>query len=147
MQSQRLVQRYHQTQVETSNPLLLIVLAYDGILRSLQKAMESERKGDFGEKGLEIQRALDLINELWSSLDMEKGKETAVALAAIYRYASSQIILASVRRDIRTLESVYGLLKELRESWAQVKTSKVEDGADMPVAAGISYSKAPALAY
>lgn len=120
MQWQRLVQRYSQTQVETSNPLHLVILAYDGALTSLKKAVESDRQGNYEQKGREIQRALDFVNELWSALDMERGSEIAVSLSAIYRFASSQILEANARKDTKTLELVQELLKELRDAWAQL---------------------------
>jgi flagellar protein FliS len=117
---QRMVQRYNQTQVQTSNPLHLVLLAYDGALASLQKAVEKERLGDYEQKGREIQRALDFVNELWSALDLERGREIALSLSSIYRFVSAQILQASAQKDIRTLEVMHDLLKELRDAWAQL---------------------------
>lgn len=117
---QRMVQRYNQTQVQTSNPLHLVLLAYDGALASLQKAVEKERLGDYEQKGREIQRALDFVNELWSALDLERGREIALSLSSIYQFVSAQILQASAQKDIRTLEVMHDLLKELRDAWAQL---------------------------
>jgi flagellar protein FliS len=118
-----LVQRYHRTEVETSDPLRLVLLAYDGLLSSLRKALEHQVAGEFEAKAREVQRALDLINELWSSLDMERGGPIARNLAAIYGYASKEILLADARKDAAAMEAVHGLLHSLREAWAMVKRS------------------------
>jgi flagellar protein FliS len=144
MQWQRLVQRYNQTQVETSNPLHLVLLAYDGALMSLKKAVEKDQQGDYEQKGREIQRALDIVNELWSALDMEQGKEIALSLSAIYRFVTSQILEANARKDIKTLELMYDLLKELREAWSQLSVDRPQVTSRPP--SETEHQRAPASA-
>ena len=68
---------YLQTQVGTTGRGEIIVMLYDGALRFLAQAREKMEARDMAGKGMLISRALDIINELDSSLNMEAGGELA----------------------------------------------------------------------
>ena len=87
-------QAYIQTKVGTTDQGQLLLLLYDGALRFLQQAREKMLAKDYAGKGVYISKALDIIGELSSSLNMEKGGELATNLnnlyfLCIYRHARS----------------------------------------------------------
>jgi flagellar protein FliS len=133
MQLKDLARRYHQTQVETADPLELVIMAYDGIISSLKRASGLDQEGDLESRSREIQRALDLINELWAALDMERGGEIAASLASIYRFVTSQILIAEAKRDMEMMLTVARLLEGVKEGWCGIKNySTGRRGAELP---------------
>ncbi len=108
---------YKQTQVETVGQGEIVVLLYDGAIRFLNQAKERIEKKDFAGKGTAISRALDIIAELDSSLNMEKGGEVAVNLHSLYLFASTTLLKANMKLDIGMIDHVIHMLSELKYSF------------------------------
>ena len=97
-------QAYIQTKVGTTDQGQLLLLLYDGALRFLQQAREKMLAKDYAGKGVYISKALDIIGELSSSLNMEKGGELATNLNNLSEYLISNfcnpLSLNDVARDL-----------------------------------------------
>ena len=62
---------YRQTSVQSSSPLELVVLLYDGALRHLLAAREAIRRNDLVARRDAFSKALAIITELQSTLNLE----------------------------------------------------------------------------
>ena len=111
---------YRQQSVMTATPGQLVVMLYDGCLRFLHQSAHAMRDGDIAVAGNRLSRAEAIIDELLTTLDLEQGGVIASRLQGIYVFCNKQLIEARVNHDADTIDTVYGLLAELRESWAQV---------------------------
>ena len=78
--------RYQQAQVETANPLDLIIMMYDGTLKFLNQAKMAIEEKKIEPAHNAIQRAHRIIDELNFSLNMEAGGEVAENLRRFYQY-------------------------------------------------------------
>jgi flagellar secretion chaperone FliS len=114
---------YRQQSVLTATPGQLVVMLYDGCLRFLHQAAHAMRDGDRLRSGDRLRRAEAIIGELMITLDHEQGGEIADRLQAIYVFARRQLIDARREQDADMLDTVAGLLAELRDSWAQIAAS------------------------
>ena len=74
---QNVAHAYLQTQVGTTGQGEIVVMLFDGALRFLAQARDKMQAKDYAGKGQLISRALDIVNELDSSLNMEVGGELA----------------------------------------------------------------------
>lgn len=108
------------TSVGTDDPRRLVVMLYDGALDRIQQARGCAEHGMAGEKSAAIGRALAILDELRGSLDFEKGGPLAANLEDLYAYASRRLLAASATGDVRILDEVAALLRELREAWAAI---------------------------
>ncbi len=108
---------YKQTQVETVNQGEIVVLLYDGAIRFLNQAKDRIEKKDFGGKGVAISRALDIIAELDSSLNMEKGGELSKNLHSLYLFASTCLLKANMKLDVGMIDHVIHMMEELKYSF------------------------------
>lgn len=113
--------RYQQTQVETANPLDLIIMLYDGALKFLNQA-----KAAIEEKKIEaahnaIQRAHRIIDELNFSLNMEAGGEVATNLRRFYQYINEELTKANFKKDPQIIDNIMQLLSEMKSSWVELK--------------------------
>jgi flagellar protein FliS len=108
------------TSVGVDDPRRLVVMLYDGALDRIQQARGCAEHGMAGEKSVAIGRAIAILDELRGSLDFEKGGPLAANLEDLYSYASRRLLAASATGDVRILDEVAALLRELREAWAAI---------------------------
>jgi flagellar secretion chaperone FliS len=111
---------YKQQSILTATPGQLVVMLYDGCLRFLSQAALALRDGNGTEAGRRLSRAEAIIDELLGTLDLERGGVIASRLQGIYVFCSRRLIEARAEQDAAAVESVAGLLTELRDAWAQV---------------------------
>jgi flagellar protein FliS len=118
--SHRFAQEYQRSQIETSSPVRLVVMLYDGAIRFLTIAKEQMASGEIEERHLNLIRAQKIIGELISSLDMENGGEIAVNLRRLYAFMLQHLVEANLYDRQDQVEDVIKLLRDLRESWMAV---------------------------
>ena len=111
---------YKQQSILTATPGQLVVMLYDGCLRFLNQAAYAMRGGDIAESNARLSRAEAIIEELHSTLDMEKGGVVASRLQGIYVFCSKHLLDARRNREPENIEKVSELLAELRDAWAQI---------------------------
>lgn len=113
-------QAYLQTHVQSRSPLELVVLLYDGAIRSLGQARDAMSSGDLVAKRDAMSRGLAILSELQSMLNMEAGGEIAERLDALYTYLNGRCLDANATRDPAGLDETLRLLTMLRDAWADV---------------------------
>lgn len=113
---------YTQTKASTTtNPLELVIMLYDGAIDSLDKAAAAINMKEIPIKLKYMNKALAIIDELNNSLNIEAGGEIALNLQDLYLYMIRELVLANIKNDINGINHVNALLKELRESWGQIR--------------------------
>lgn len=100
----------------TASPGQLVVMAYDGAIRSLRQSAAATRRGDRERSRHRMRAGEGLIDELNNALDMSHG-ETPTRLRAIYLYCKRLLIDVNVKIDADPIDVVIRLLSRLREAW------------------------------
>lgn len=113
-------QAYFQTKVSTTDQGQLLLMLYDGALNFLQQARDKMIAKDYAAKGLLISRAIDIVNELSSTLNMEKGGTLAENLNNLYFLCTARLLQANLKMNLDQLDSVVGILSGLRSAYAQI---------------------------
>ena len=67
-----------------------------------------------------LSRAMAIIAELQSTLNVKEGGEIARSLDSLYVYVLELVVQANLHNDPRPLEEAERLLAPLREAWSQV---------------------------
>jgi flagellar protein FliS len=111
---------YQTVQVTSRSPLELVVMLYDGAIRALGQARDALARRDLVAKRAAMNRALDIVHHLQSSLDMDAGGEIAARLDALYSYVIERLLEANRRTDQGPVDEAVRLLSTLREAWAQI---------------------------
>jgi flagellar protein FliS len=106
--------------VDADDPRRLVVMLYDGALDRIQQARGCAEHGRAGEASAAIGRAIAILDELRGALDFDKGGPLAANLEDLYAYAGRRLLAASASGDVRILDEVAALLRELREAWAAI---------------------------
>ncbi|MEW6322982.1 MAG: flagellar export chaperone FliS [Acidobacteriota bacterium] len=116
----RAANAYQQTHVQSRSPLELVVMLYDGALRFIGDAKAAIGRKDLGAKREAISRALAIISELQSTLNVQDGGEIATSLDGIYGYINQQLIEANIQGTTAPLDESERLLGTLRGAWADI---------------------------
>lgn len=111
---------YQQTAISTQNRGRLIVMLYDGAIKFLRQAIGDLQRGDLTAKGQHIAKAQDILFELNTVLDMEKGGQVAQNLRSLYNFMQRHLTQANVQKDPRMIQEVIDLLDELNQSWRAI---------------------------
>jgi len=114
------VDRYRQTQVQSSTPLELVVMLYDGALQSIGVAREAIGRRDIQARRKALSQTLAFISELQSTLDLDKGGEIAARLDALYDFANHRLLEAAARNDVKPIDEVRQVLETLRDGWSTI---------------------------
>ncbi len=112
---------YSSIKVNTSKPIDLVIMLYDGAIEYLNKTSLHISQRDFPKKAESISKAIDIIGELAASLNMEEGKEVARNLQDLYMYMLNAITSANIENNIEKINHVVDLLKNLRSAWQEIK--------------------------
>lgn len=107
--------RYYETQIKTATPEELTMMLYNGCIRFLKQAMQSMSIKDYAAKNKFISKALDIVDELHATLDMQF--EIAENLSALYVYFKDRLLYSSMQMDMEVLQEVTDMMTELRDTW------------------------------
>lgn len=116
---------YAQVEVETvidqASPHKLILMLFEGAIKSTNQSLLHMQNRNISEKGLAISRTIRIIEEgLKASLDLEQGGAIATQLDHLYDYMLRQLLTASLRNESAPLQEVARLLCELRDAWSSI---------------------------
>jgi flagellar secretion chaperone FliS len=120
--TQRGLSTYRQTEVQSRTPLELVVMLYDGALRFTNQARDAATRGDIPARQDAANRALAIVGELQSTLNMDEGGDIARRLDELYTFVSGRILQAAVDNSVGPLDDAARVLAVLRESWVVIAT-------------------------
>lgn len=111
---------YRRNQILGASPEKLVVLLYNGAIQHLARAkaaLDSQANKHSPQIGISLGKAMAILGELRSSLDMERGGEIAGNLDRLYDYCLDQIYTTNVERQSAPVEAPIRVLKTLKEGW------------------------------
>jgi flagellar protein FliS len=112
--------QYKENAVTTQSPGQIVVLLYEGAIRFLRQAIDAIEQENWIEKGVKINKAIDIISELNAALDEEKGGEVAKNLRSLYLFMNQHLLQANVRKDAEMIQQVIDQLNTLLDGWKQI---------------------------
>lgn len=114
---------YKRKQIESSTPVQLVILLYDGAIEMINRAskvVEEKPENWIEQYHNHLVAAQNIITELTVSLNIENGGELANNLYRLYEYINHQLVNANVEKDTKHLAEVKGLLQTLKEGWTSM---------------------------
>ena len=113
--------------VADASPTRLVQIMFEHILSNLaaaQGCMDRIRDNlplnEVVAKGKAVGKAVRLIGQLDSTLDMERGGEVAANLRSLYLYMLNRLTVANVTNDPRIVAEVSSLVRQIKSSWDQI---------------------------
>ena len=135
MYSQRGAAQYRTVRshglVADASPSRLVQIMFEHILSELataQGCMERIKNnmplGEVVAKGKSLGKAIRLINQLNATLDMERGRQIAENLRALYLYMLERLTQANVTNDPRIVEEAASLIRKVKSGWDKIVTDQ-----------------------
>jgi flagellar protein FliS len=124
MTAVRQLQTYKENQITTTDPGTVLLLLYQGAIDALNRANAFMAAGNMADKGKQILKANDIINQFIASLDFEVGGDLAHNLDGLYRFMLDQILVANARNDPQPIATVVSLLSTLKSGWEEAVASQ-----------------------
>jgi flagellar protein FliS len=112
---------YLEGRILSADPLELVRLLYQGCSDAVREARRRLADGDIAGRSRAITRAHEILEELFHSLDRERGGEIGERLALLYDYMQRRLIEANCRQEDAPLAEVLSLLATLGEAWEGVQ--------------------------
>jgi flagellar secretion chaperone FliS len=106
--------------VDAADPHRLIVMLMDGALERIGAARGAMEHGQADTRTHLIHRAVEIVQELRASLNLEAGGELATNMADLYDYSSRQLVRANIEGRPELLDEVANLLRQIRSAWIQI---------------------------
>jgi flagellar protein FliS len=114
---------YQRVDAQSRSPLELVVMLYDGAIRFLNDARDAHERNDHRGRATGVSKALAIVGELQSTLNLEEGSSLALELDRLYDYMFARLLEVTTKKDVSGLEEVRELLVTVREGWVQVSAS------------------------
>jgi flagellar protein FliS len=116
---------YRANAVLTASPGQLVLMLYDGALNALARAREALQRPVEDPRRIEVinhqlLKAQNIICELQSGLNFEAGGEFASTMDRLYSYHNRRLFEANLRKQVEPVIEVEGLVRELRDAWAEM---------------------------
>lgn len=118
---------YLENKVQGANPQELLVILYEGLLKTLlagKKALEGQV---YDEAQAELSRARRIVTYLSNSLQ-EEGGEITVNLRQLYGFCFENIGRANLEKKPELLDGVVNVVKELTGAWTDLARSQKPGG-------------------
>ena len=115
---------YRKNNLETLSRAEIVVKLYEALRIRLQAAIEEINDGNIAKKAKHLSRALAIVCELQTSLDLEQGGEIAVNLNDLYSYLVSDLIIANLHNDTQKLADALRVVEPLLEAWTEIAKKK-----------------------
>lgn len=124
---------YRESSILTASPGQLVLLMYDGALRSMALARVAlERpKSDFRRIEVinkELLKAQAILSELRRNLNHQVEGDFAKTMDGLYTYYVRRLMEANIRKDKEPVLEVEQLLTVVRDAWAEMlRTQDVQE--------------------
>jgi flagellar protein FliS len=109
--------QYLENTIQSADPLGLVRLLYEGAIDSLLRARACLAAGQVRERSAALSKAMEIVLELQSSLNLEQGGEIAPALAQLYAYIQNRLAAANAEQRRAPLDEALSLLMILYDGW------------------------------
>ena len=114
------IKTYQETAITSQTRGKLIVMLYDGAIKFLKMAIKEIEANNPEAKGKYISKAIDIVFELNTVLDMDAGGEVATNLRKLYLFMGRHLTEANAKQDIGKIEEVIKMLEDLNQSWKAI---------------------------
>jgi flagellar protein FliS len=117
-------------EIHAASPEKLLVIVFEQLVVQLDRARIAMERKDIELRVVSLRRARNLVTELLTTLDFEKGGALADQLSDIYVYMLYELVDIGQRGDLRVMGKLVNIAKELRDGFvgaaAQVAGAKLK---------------------
>jgi|HubBroStandDraft_6_1064221.scaffolds.fasta_scaffold850377_2 flagellar protein FliS len=116
---------YRENAILTASPGQLVLMLFDGALRSMALAHAAFERPKSDLRRIEVinrelLKAQAIFTELRGTLNHEVGGDYAKTMDPLYLYFKKRLVEANMKKQLEPLAEVEQLFGTLREAWAEM---------------------------
>ncbi len=117
-------EQYKKTQINTSSPGKLLLMLYQGAIKFSKLAIQNIEANQIEASHKNIIKVQNIVLELKSTLDKERGGQLADQLEKLYDFIYQELLQANLKKDIKHLNNIIPLLEELYTSYKEIVSNQ-----------------------
>ncbi len=126
--------QYRELQVMSASPARLTVLLFEHLEVVMRRAQTAIRNDQVELRVENLGRAREIVSELLSTLDLEKGGAIAIDLSMLYGFLLGELVDVGMRRDAIRLGRLIGIVNTLSGAFADA-ARQLDEAGTRPLAA------------
>jgi flagellar protein FliS len=111
-------------QTARASPVQLVLILMDGLIEEIARARAHIQARRHEQKAASLNRCIDMLNGLSSSLDTETGGVVVADLLRLYDYCAWRLYTVGLKLDTAIVDEVTGLLDTLKRGWLGVQANE-----------------------
>lgn len=120
--------KYKANSVQTASREKILLMLYEAAIKFTKKAIVACESKDISERGYNIGRAFDIVNELNNSLNHNVAPELAKNLEQLYMFVTDQYVQANISGKAKPLHDALKILEVLNQGWVQAVEQIKKEG-------------------
>lgn len=120
--------KYKQTSVQSASKEKILLMLYEASIKFVKKAIIAAEEKNIAERGYNIGRAFDIVNELNNSLNHEVGGELSKNLEQLYMFVTDQLVQGNITGNPKPLKDALRILEVLNNGWEQAIEKLKKEG-------------------
>jgi flagellar protein FliS len=122
--SAKAVKCYREEHVSGLSQKELILMLYDGAIKSVVDAKAFIDNKDYAQSYKSLVKGRNIVTELLRILNIEQGGEVAKNLQRLYLYVIGRLTEVNFTKETRLLDNAVDILNNLRSAWAEIDFEK-----------------------
>ncbi len=118
---------YRESEALTEDPVGLVVVLYDMLLKDLHDAITALSCSDIERRAAAIRHSMLVLQQLQSTLDMENGGIVAANLARFYNFTRAKLLEGQIKASAEIFEQQVLLVGSIRDAWEQIRAEQSPD--------------------
>ncbi len=116
---------YRENAALGTDPVGLVVVLYDLLLKDLHEAVIALVGGDVERRTAAVRHCLLVLQELQSTLDFNQGGVVAENLDRFYNFIRAKVLEGQIKASSDIFEQQITLVASIREAWQQVRREQL----------------------
>jgi flagellar protein FliS len=117
---------YRENEAVTADPVGLVVILYDVLLKDLREAVSALTAGDIERRAVAVRHSMLVLQQLQSTLDMEGGGVVAANLEQFYNFTRAKLLEGQIKASSEIFEQQITFVSSIREAWQQVRRDQLD---------------------
>lgn len=117
---------YRESAALTTDPVGLVVVLYDMLLRDLHDALTALHTGDIESRAAAVRHCLLVLQQLQGTLDYQRGGVVAENLGRFYDFTRAKLLEGQIKASPEIFEQQVTFVSSIRDAWQQVRTEQLQ---------------------
>lgn len=120
--------KYKANSVQTASREKLLLMLYEAAIKFTKKAIQACEEKNISERGYNIGRAFDIVNELNNSLNHTIAPDLAKNLEQLYMFITDQFVQSNITGNSKPLNDALKIMETLNQGWVQAIEQLKKEG-------------------